>query len=111
MGCAGTRSTGIVAATTGCCNTRTACIRMVGAAAAGANYPAAACIAAALGHGPAAAAIVSATAVTEPMAAPAVAITPAGPWAHAQEDAVVEISRPVKAIGCAGVRRIVIIAV
>ena len=31
------------------------------------------------------------------MAAPAVTITPASPWTHAQEDAVVEVIRPVKA--------------
>ena len=37
------------------------------------------------------------------MAAPAVGITPAGPWAHAQEDAVVEVIRPVKALGRAAV--------
>src|SRR5271157_3449227 len=87
------------------------------AAAAGANWrsavccSAAACIVAAIGHVPAAAAIISATAVTEPMAAPAVAIAPAGPWAHAQEDAVVEVPRPVEAIRRAGVGRVVVVAV
>jgi hypothetical protein len=45
------------------------------------------------------------------MTAPAVAIAPAGPWAHAQEDAAIEVPRTVKSIGCAGVRRIVVIAV
>ena len=37
------------------------------------------------------------------MFAPAVAITPAGPWTRAQEDAVVEVIRPVKALGRAAV--------
>jgi hypothetical protein len=37
------------------------------------------------------------------MAAPAVTITPAGPWAHTQEDAVEEVIRPVKARGGAAV--------
>jgi len=47
----------------------------------------------------AAAAIVSSTTVTETMPAPAVAISPAGPWAHAKKNAVVEISRPVITVG------------
>ena len=59
----------------------------------------------------AAAPIASTTAINEPMPAPAVAITPAGPWAHAQEDPVIEVSRPVEPIGRAGIRRIVVIAV
>ena len=57
------------------------------------------------------AAIASATAVNEPMPTPAVAITPAGPGAHSQEDPVIEVSRPVKTIGRAGIRRIVVVAV
>jgi len=72
---------------------------------------AAVCKIAAIGRVAAAATIASAAAITEAMAAPAVAIAPAGPWAHAQEDAVVEVPRPVKAIGRAGVRRIVVVAV
>jgi hypothetical protein len=82
-------------------------------AAAGANSPAAATArkTAAVGHGAAAPAIASAAAVTEAMAAPAVLIAPAGPWAHAQEDAVVKVPRPVKSIGRAVVRSIVVIAI
>jgi hypothetical protein len=88
--------------------------------AAGANCPAAAryrCSTAAarktaaIGHGAAAAAIAAATAVGEAMTAPAVAIAPASPWAHAQEDAVVEVPRPIEAHGRAGVGRIVVVAV
>lgn len=96
---------------TGYRGTRAACIRTVCAAAAGANSSAAACKAAAIGHIPAAAAIASATALTEPMAAPTVAITPAGPWAHAKEDATIEVPGPVEAIGRAGVGGIIVIAV
>ena len=59
----------------------------------------------------AAAAIASATAVNEPMPTPAVAITPAGPGAHSQEDPVIEVSRPVKSIRRAGIRRIIVVAV
>jgi len=44
------------------------------------------------------------------MLAPAVGIAPAGPGAHAQEDAVVEEIRPVKALGRAAVWRSFIIA-
>jgi hypothetical protein len=44
------------------------------------------------------------------MLAPAVGISPAGPWAHAQEDAVVEVIRPVKTLGRAAVRRGFVIA-
>jgi hypothetical protein len=45
------------------------------------------------------------------MLTPAVAIAPAGPWAHAQEDAAVKVARSVEAIGSAGVWSIVVIAV
>jgi hypothetical protein len=45
------------------------------------------------------------------MATPTVAVAPAGPWAHTQEDATVEVFRPIKSIGRAGVRSIVVIAV
>jgi hypothetical protein len=45
------------------------------------------------------------------MATPAMAIAPAGPRAHAQEDAAVKVSRTVKSIGRAGVRGIVVITV
>ncbi len=72
---------------------------------------AATCKIASIGRGAAAATIASAATVTEAMAAPAVAIAPAGPWAHAQEDAVVEVPRTVKANGRAGVRCIVVVAV
>jgi hypothetical protein len=51
------------------------------------------------------------TAVDEAIAAPTVAIAPAGPWAHAQEDAVVEIARPIEADRRATIWRIVVIAV
>ena len=45
------------------------------------------------------------------MATPAVVIAPASPWAHAQEDSVVEIARPVETNRCAGVWGIVVVAV
>jgi len=45
------------------------------------------------------------------MAAPAVTITPAGPGTHAQEDAVVEVIRPVKALGRAAVGCSFVVAV
>jgi hypothetical protein len=48
---------------------------------------------------------------TEAMITPAVAIAPACPWTHTQEDAVIEIARPIKATGCAAVRCIVVVAV
>ena len=67
--------------------------------------------AAAIGHAAATAVIASAALFGEAMAAPAVAIAPAGPRAHAQEDAVIEVSRPVKSIGRAGVWSIVVISV
>jgi len=59
----------------------------------------------------AAAAVVAASALTmEAMLAPAVAIAPAGPGAHAEEDAIVEVPRPVKSIGRASVGRSFVIA-
>jgi hypothetical protein len=54
---------------------------------------------------------VAAAVVVEAMSAPAVAIAPAAPWTHAQEDAVVEVSRSVIAHRCAGIRLVAIVAV
>jgi hypothetical protein len=45
------------------------------------------------------------------MTAPAVVIAPVTPGAHAQENPVVEIARPVKTHGCALIWCIVVIAV
>ena len=47
----------------------------------------------------------------EAVITPAVAIAPARPWTHAQEDAVIEIARPIKSAGCAAIRCIVVVAV
>jgi hypothetical protein len=55
--------------------------------------------------------VASAASIPEAMAAPAVAITPTGPGAYAQEDAIVEEPRTVKAVGCALVGWIFIVAV
>jgi hypothetical protein len=55
--------------------------------------------------------VVTATAfIMEAMVAPAVGVAPAGPWSYAEEDAVVEISWPIKPIGRAGIWRILVIA-
>jgi hypothetical protein len=51
------------------------------------------------------------TAIHEAIAAPTVAVAPARPRAHAQEDAVVEIARPVEADRSATIWRIVVIAI
>jgi hypothetical protein len=48
--------------------------------------------------------------IVEAMFAPAVTIAPAGPGTHAQEDAVVEVIRPVKALGRASVRPSFVVA-
>ena len=82
----------------------------VSTAAAGADSRSAICIGA-IGRHAAAAVIAPAAFADEAMAAPAVPIAPAGPWAHAQEDAVIEISRTVKAIRRAGVRLVVVVAI
>ena len=55
--------------------------------------------------------VVSPTLVHKAVTAPAVAVAPSAPWAHAQEDAVVEVARPVIAVGRAGVRRIAVVAI
>jgi hypothetical protein len=65
----------------------------------------------AAGRVAATAVIVSATVTAEAMAAPAVAIAPAGPGTHAQEDAIVEIARSVESHGGAGVGSVVVVAV
>src|SRR5580658_11109162 len=41
------------------------------------------------------------TAIVEAMASPAVVIAPARPWAHPQEDAIVEITRAIITHRCA----------
>jgi hypothetical protein len=57
-------------------------------------------------------AMIAASAFTaEAMPAPAMAIAPAAPRAHAQEDAVVEVSRPVITHGRALVRRVAVVTV
>ena len=65
----------------------------------------------ATGRGAASAVVASSAIVHKAMAAPAVAIAPARPRAHAQEDAVIKISRSVKAHRRAGIRRIVVVPV
>jgi hypothetical protein len=55
--------------------------------------------------------ISSSTSIAEAMAAPAVVIAPTRPRAHAEEDTVIEVTRPVEADGRATVWRIVIVAV
>lgn len=60
---------------------------------------------------PAAASVVAASAIVmEAIFAPAVGIAPAGPGTHAQENAVVEVRRPVKSFGRAAVGRCFVIA-
>jgi len=58
----------------------------------------------------AAAAIATAAVVVEAMSAPAVAVSPAGPGAHAEEDAVIEVARAIVAIGRAGVGGVVVVS-
>jgi hypothetical protein len=55
--------------------------------------------------------ISSSSGAVEAMFAPAVAVAPVRPWTDAQEDAVIEIARPIKTTGRAAVRCIVVIAV
>ncbi len=57
-------------------------------------------------------AVISSSAIIhEAMAAPTMAVAIACPWAHAHEDAIVEVARSVISYGCAGVRCIPVIAV
>ncbi len=55
--------------------------------------------------------VASSSTTVEAMLAPTVAIAPACPWAYAEEDPVIEISRPIKTHGRAAIRRIFVIAV
>jgi len=55
--------------------------------------------------------IVASASSDEAMRAPAVAIAPVRPWANAEEDAVIEVARTVKAAGCALIGRVLIVAV
>ena len=65
----------------------------------------------AIGCETASAVIPSASTIDEAMATPAVVIAPAGPGAHAQEDAVIEIARSIEPIGRAGIGGIVVVAI
>ena len=118
--CAGVRCVGTRYVCVACAGSRIAawtnCSGIAANLAASANFTTAACAAAAgkaavVGRISAAAAITAAAAVTKPVSAPAVAIAPTGPRAHAQEDAVVKVSWPIEAHGRTGVGRIVVIAV
>ena len=51
------------------------------------------------------------TVIHKAMTSPAVAIAPAGPWAHAHKDTVVEVSRPVISDGGTGIGRIPVVTV
>jgi hypothetical protein len=82
----------------------------VGPSVAGTHYRSAACTST-IGRETASAVISSTTTAAETMTSPAVAIAPASPWAHAQEDTVVEIARPVKTNWCAGIWCVVIVTV
>jgi hypothetical protein len=114
MGCCGVGST-MRRATAGCCGTRSGMGRSVGCTTGRATtrcYCMATstitCITAPVstaGDVPS-----SATAV-EAMFAPAVAVAPVRPGSHAQEYAVIEIARPIKATGRAAVWCIVVIAI
>ena len=56
--------------------------------------------------------VISSTAGSDKaMASPTVVISPAGPWAHAQKDAVVEVARPVITNRGTGIRCIAVVAV
>ena len=59
-----------------------------------------------------AAAVISTAAIAyKAVFAPAVAVAPSSPRPHAQEDAVVEVARPIKSHGRAGIRRVIVVAV
>jgi hypothetical protein len=55
--------------------------------------------------------IASSAIIDKAMSAPAVAVAPSSPRPHAQEYAVIEVSRSVEANRGAGVRRIVVVSV
>jgi hypothetical protein len=99
-----------------CCvpsvGTRSASMRLrrCGAVAASAACSAASAVAA-IGNVTRSAAVAASAFTAEAMPAPAVAIAPAAPGAHAKEDAVVEISRPVITHGRALVWCVTVVAV
>jgi hypothetical protein len=75
------------------------------------NIPARLSAAAAIRHAPGSAVIAASAFAHKAMAAPAVAVAPSAPGAHAQENPVVKIPWPVIAIGRACIRRITVIAI
>src|SRR5580698_1891993 len=107
MGSAGMLHSGMA-----CAGTRTASIRTRSVAAAlVAVLAAVLATVLAIGHSARTAVVAASAFAAESMAAPAVAIAPAAPRPHPEEDAIVEISRPVIAHGRALVGRIAVIAV
>ncbi len=68
-------------------------------------------VVAAVGSATGSAVVTASAFAAEAVSAPTVAIAPSTPWAHAQEDAVVKVSRPVKSHRCAGIRRVAVVAI
>jgi hypothetical protein len=105
---------GLRSAAARCCSMRTDRGGLsvgVGRAPAVATRCRSASLAPAIGCSTTSAGIPSSAAAAETMVAPAVAIAPAGPWAHSQENAVIEIAWSVEADWSTGVRRIVVVAI
>src|ERR1700728_1190871 len=65
----------------------------------------------AIGRHTPSASIPSSSAIAETVLAPAVAVAPASPRTHAQEDALIEIARPVKAHWRACVWCVIVVAI
>ncbi len=55
--------------------------------------------------------VASASSAAEAMTTPAMAVAPIRPWAHAQEDAAIEVARSIIATGCTAIRCIAVVAV
>ncbi len=110
MGCAGTRyvGCGMGCAAPRCCGTRCG-MGCAGTRCCGVGR--ATGIMSTISRRATSAVVSPSSSAAKTMAAPAVAVAPAGPWAHAQEDAVIEIAGPVKAIRRACIGGIVVIAV
>ena len=110
--CAWPRATSMRCGRSRCCGVgcATACCRstIVVSGTAAANCPATVTV---IGYAARSAVVASTAFTTEAVPAPAVTIAPAPPGSHAQEDAVIEIARPIITVGRACIGCIAIVAI
>jgi hypothetical protein len=111
VGCCAVGCGTVVSVVTGSCRMITARVASRALAISGCAHGRTAASIPAIGRKATSAGISSSAAINEAMTAPTMAVAPAGPWAHAEEDAVVEIAWSVEPDGCARIGSVIVVAV